>query len=274
MQITLEEQPCALQFVDDSLVVGTYALEEADQTRRGSLLLLSPRLELLHRQACAGVLDVKVEGARVYVGLSSGCISVHDTCPQLLRLEEHRVSQAIVLCVQPRGERVVAFSCSDGRVGILRDGAVVWEAQAHSLEAWTCGFDAHAALVSGGDDGLLCVDGARLQRHDCGVTSILSAGEGVLLVGSYDGWLRAMQGRKVVEQVRLPGGVWRLVPMPDGILACCMQGGAALLSPSGHIRQLLTATEVGELVYGGASRPGAYAVCSFYDRRLTLTHHD
>jgi hypothetical protein len=109
------------------------------------------------------------------------------------------------------------------------------ELATHSLEPWTLAFSPDAALLfSGGDDavlqalGLPSIDNdagddgnaATLlwtdrKSHEAGVTSILPLANDLLITGSYDDRIRLLSApavgrRKVLAELDLGGGVWRL----------------------------------------------------------------
>jgi diphthamide biosynthesis protein 7 len=116
------------------------------------------------------------------------------------------------------------------------------ELATHSLEPWTLAFSPDAELLfSGGDDAvlqalkLLSNDAGSNDRsgdddeeataasllwtdrksHEAGVTSILPLANDLLITGSYDDRIRllsapALGRRKVLAELDLGGGVWRL----------------------------------------------------------------
>jgi diphthamide biosynthesis protein 7 len=122
------------------------------------------------------------------------------------------------------------------------------ELATHSLEPWTLAFSPDASLLfSGGDDAVLQAlrlpspddddsndrsddedntSAATLlwidrKSHEAGVTSILPLAKDLLITGSYDDRIRLLSApavgrRKVLAELDLGGGVWRLKMLGSG----------------------------------------------------------
>jgi hypothetical protein len=121
------------------------------------------------------------------------------------------------------------------------------ELATHSLEPWTLAFSPDAELLfSGGDDAVLQAlklrpidtdTNARSEddedataatllwtdrkSHEAGVTSILPLANDLLITGSYDDRIRLLSApavgrRKVLAELDLGGGVWRLKMLGSG----------------------------------------------------------
>lgn len=108
----------------------------------------------------------------------------------------------------------------------------------HSLEAWWLALSTHSDGVtsdvfSGGDDMVLqhstmttdTEDSAVLWQdrriHQAGVTAILPVAPDLILTGSYDDHIRLISApytgrRKILAEVSLSGGVWRLKVLKEG----------------------------------------------------------
>lgn len=139
--------------------------------------------------------------------------------------------------------------------------------------------------------------------HDGGITSILPGGalsttgnawSGSkpyhLWTGGYDDKLKSVDLRmvlgelsphslpRVADSMDLGGGVWRLIPGPEGtgnrVLACCMYAGARVLEPSDTLAKSVKTIVDGHesMVYGADwSADGRYAAtCSFYDKAVQV----
>lgn len=234
----------------------------------------------------------------------------------------------------------MAVSLSSGQVRILdykTSDNTLRSIQSHSLEAWTVAWsiaacnDESCILYSGGDDSALCKhsevclkstlkkDGEPLvdevsqstscdvKTHGAGVTAILpiatgTAGEEILLTGSYDEYLRILiplaTGRrsKVLAEKRLGGGVWRLKLVGAGqmieggelklkVLASCMHAGTRVVEirrskeQEWAVRVLACFEEHESMNYASdmsveMSKDGlkstTYVSTSFYDRKLCI----
>lgn len=232
----------------------------------------------------------------------------------------------------------LAVSLSSGQVKILdykTANNTLITIQSHSLEAWTVAWsitgckDGTCILYSGGDDSTFCKHSevglqsilensaesdevhqstsCDVKTHGAGVTAILpiatgTAGEEVLLTGSYDEVLRILipvgTGRrsKVLAEKRLGGGVWRLKllstdqSIDDGelevkVLASCMHAGARVVGirrskgQEWTVRTLARFEEHESMNYASdtsmeMSKDGLRStICvstSFYDRKLCI----
>lgn len=174
---------------------------------------------------------------------------------------------------------------------------------AHSLECWTGAFGeagpAQNVVFTGGDDGKLIAHDLRTQdkiwetlhrHHDAGVVLVLCPGSwnsenpNTLWTGSYDDCLRVFDLRHLddngpklysgllpqeIHKQNLGGGVWRLIPGPQGkVLTCCMYDGARIIETSNEPQaSLYFKGDHESMCYGGDWSPdGDFVVtCSFYD---------
>jgi len=214
----------------------------------------------------------------------------------------------------------VAVTLSTGAVAIVylpttTDDAAHVEAEfpAHAgLEVWCCEWGAGGGLYTGGDDGTLVgwdVEvGVALfgslaeegrgrfvrgrQPFGAGVTAVMEVfPAGVLATGSYDESLRVVDTRagrvKVVEELGLGGGVWRLQGRGrggDGILASCMHAGSRVLDvrncgkrwqdgEDGALSVVARWEENESMNYASYVHPDVpniIASTSFYDKRLSI----
>lgn len=234
----------------------------------------------------------------------------------------------------------MAVSLSSGQIRVLdykTSDKALRSIQSHSLEAWTVAWstagcnDESCILYSGGDDSALCKHGevclkstlkkdgeplvdeapqstsCDVKTHLAGVTAILpiatgTAGEEILLTGSYDEYLRILTplgtGRrsKVLAEKRLGGGVWRLKLVGAGqlveggelelkVLASCMHAGARIVEirrskeQEWAVRVLACFEEHESMNYASdlsveISKDGlkstTYVSTSFYDRKLCI----
>jgi diphthamide biosynthesis protein 7 len=204
----------------------------------------------------------------------------------------------------------------------------------HDLEAWTCNFMPDGtSLLSGGDDSALnlwelqaksstpsgegsdfeCTQPPQARWkdakiHGAGVTAILpldSTEKGtIILTGSYDDHIRLIHAsptgrRKVLTEMYLGGGVWRLkridiAPPPTSsanmsassnllLLASCMHAGARILrltckgDEDWEFEVLAKFEEHKSMNYGSDCQSGVnekgqrtFITTSFYDRLLCL----
>lgn len=137
---------------------------------------------------------------------------------------------------------------SDARPWSPSSTVTTTELATHSLEPWTLAFSPdNSLLFSGGDDAVLqalklpsgdadpndCSEddeddtsAATLlwtdrKSHEAGVTSILPLAKDLLITGSYDDRIRllsapALGRRKILAELNLGGGVWRLKMLSSG----------------------------------------------------------
>jgi WD40 repeat protein len=192
------------------------------------------------------------DGARIAVGMSSGCAALVDA-------ETHQVESSWQ-----------AHTDSCWWAAILSASPTV------DSSVWTCSDDATLKRWDVRSPSQV----AATLRHDVGVTAVaLAPTEHGLLSGSFDERVRLWDLRSVrrpVESLRMAGGVWRLRPHPrrSGVFAvACMHGGAAVLAVAadGTMSAHSPFTAHQTLCYGidwlnGADATAAEIVsCSFYD---------
>jgi diphthamide biosynthesis protein 7 len=244
------------------------------------------------------------------------------------------VSHIRTLQYAPEDVLVTAFSWhpKDSRVGMsLSSGEILLASTTegyspevmftHELEAWTLAFlPGGQGFYSGGDDSVLGfseIRGTREDRyrpswadlkiHEAGVTAILplqtNNDKHLVLTGSYDDHIRLLEipaigRRKVMAEMNLGGGVWRLKIVtrgnfepsepgdaPDNILllASCMHAGARIvrLFRSGEddwrFEVLAKFEKHKSMNYGSDCQPQVteigqhtFLTTSFYDRLLCL----
>lgn len=156
----------------------------------------------------------------------------------------------------PHRADVIAVTLSDGCVSICQsdDSTNPWSSSSqitttelsnHSLEPWTLAFSPDTSrLFSGGDDAVLqCMqlshdpedlsgefDPSSItlwsdrKVHEAGVTAILPLANDLLVTGSYDDNIRliaapAVGRKRVLAELNLGGGVWRLRMLDDGTVS-------------------------------------------------------
>lgn len=192
--------------------------------------------------------------------------------------------------------------------GVDRRWLMVDTLYKHNLEAWCASFTPSGrAVVSGADDAALrgynaweppadALSGPLLyngyfikmsqfkwelrKMHDAGVTAVLPISDSLCVTGSYDEHIRLIEvpehaapsRKRVVAQLRLGGGVWRLklmdTPVPRweerfDILCSCMHAGVRIvrLSRSSsdkavwHFKILAEFTEHKSMNYASDARP-------------------
>lgn len=197
----------------------------------------------------------------------------------------------LALTFSPTSPDHLALTLSSGEVALfsLSAAEITYQYQPHELEAWTCEFSPDGkTLYSGGDDSVFCAQSLEAETqlwrdrktHQAGVTAILAreAVNSTVLTGSYDEWLRVFDSRtrRVVEDIRLGGGVWRLHMRDEGsVLASCMHAGARIVSvpERGPLSVVARFEEHESMNYGShihSSRPDNVVSCSFYDKRLCI----
>ncbi|EMC95757.1 hypothetical protein BAUCODRAFT_123054 [Baudoinia panamericana UAMH 10762] len=155
-------------------------------------------------------------------------------------------STLVLSCIwHPQRADTIAVTLSDGRVCLIRSTAgkgelwaedstvTVTDIYQHSLEAWTVAFTSdfeREYLLSGGDDATLQCSRVDIEdettllwqdrkSHIAGVTAILPITSELFLTGSYDDHIRLISTlagrRRVVAELNLGGGVWRLQLLHD-----------------------------------------------------------
>jgi diphthamide biosynthesis protein 7 len=199
----------------------------------------------------------------------------------------------------------------------------------HDLEAWTLAFSPSGqGSFSGGDDIALrycsTLPGVHTpsllpssynlpartwgddKLHTAGITAILPLSDQIIVTGSYDDRIRIVSApnpgrRKVLKELNLGGGVWRLKLMakqPDDwqdedkgfanftVLASCMHAGARIVrlcrSEGGDwgITVLARFEEHKSMNYGSdfqpvtSGKPRTIVSTSFYDKLLSVWHFD
>ena len=140
-------------------------------------------------------------------------------------------------------------------------------------------------MYSGGDDAALVFGDQGVQwkerkTHGAGVTEIVVGG-GRMVTGSYDEVLRVWdeRTRKVVDDVKVGGGVWRVEPWGKGWVIAAMQAGPKVvhegLEGGKGTLGLGIVKEWGDmnLCYGVTVHkdvPKQVSWCSFYDQILSV----
>lgn len=173
-----------------------------------------------------------------------------DTKHELKAVSSFRVSDSTTLVLDlvwhPHLHDTIGITLSTGEVALCRSTAATepWEPSArlavtaistHSLEPWTLAFTADGTrALSGGDDAVLQCSAVVDQRaaaaptphwrddgraHSAGVTAILPLSVQLVLTGSYDDrvrliWTPAAGRRRVLAELDLGGGVWRIRMLP------------------------------------------------------------
>lgn len=174
------------------------------------------------------------------------------------------------------------------------------ELATHSLEPWTLAFSPDAVLLfSGGDDAVLqalklppidtdtnarseddednenaaaTLLWADRKSHEAGVTSILPLADDLLITGSYDDRIRLLSApavgrRKVLAELDLGGGVWRLKMLESG------DGQRYVTSfffPCVSVHQSLPLLVLDECSQTGAAEYGTEAVACVSVRCIAL----
>ncbi|KAF8821889.1 WD domain, G-beta repeat-containing protein [Cardiosporidium cionae] len=145
------------------------------------------------------------------------------------------------------GSRWISFSCSDGRVYIVKDRETVshcWKA--HELETWTVAFDPHqpaTLLATGADDCSLRLWDTRTDLttpmainskcHTMGVTALTYSPylPHQLYSGSYDELLRIWDTRQLrspVHTFSTLSGIWRIKCRDSFLFIASCHGGAEI----------------------------------------------
>lgn len=270
--------------------------------KREAAKLRLPHRKLLQIIPTEAVLDIKFsphDTAFLGVAQSLGVVSFYrlDVEKAVFILDSHhRLCDpsilVLALAFSPTSPDHVALTLSSGEVALFSLGAgqVIYQYRPHELEAWTCEFSSDGTtLYSGGDDSMFCAQSLEAEvqlwrdrkTHQAGVTAILAreAVNNTILTGSYDEWLRVFDSRmrKVVEDIKLGGGVWRIHARDgDSVLASCMHAGVRIVALPGEGRLLSVVAKFEEhesMNYGShihGSRPNSVVSCSFYDKRLCI----
>lgn len=167
----------------------------------------------------------------------------------------------------------------------------------HDAEAWCAALSEDGMVYSGGDDGYLRVHDVRAGGGKCGVgggggvsravrlhggvgiTSAVCRGPHTLWTGGYDDFVRVwdvrmLRANKVLHELNLSGGVWRLKFREDRVLAACMYAGVKILGNSNQdqVTVLCSYEEHESIAYGACWLPEheLALTCSFYDNALHL----
>ncbi|KAF8477192.1 WD40-repeat-containing domain protein [Kalaharituber pfeilii] len=188
----------------------------------------------------------------------------------------------------------LACTLSDGSVAVLSIGSpdsemISYKYKPHEAEAWTCEYSPDTRILySGGDDSVLNAQDLTTQQHlwkdrkihGAGITAIMARSDGnTLITGSYDDTLRIfdLRTRKVVQELNLGGGVWRLgIGDRNSIIASCMHAGARVvdIGQDGRSPTIVARFEEHESMnYGSdihSDSPDTVVSCSFYDRRICI----
>ncbi|BFZ54672.1 hypothetical protein PYCC9005_001709 [Savitreella phatthalungensis] len=174
--------------------------------------------------------------------------------------------------------RAAELECWIGAMASVEGGGVaVWAGSDDaSLCRWTLPEVDVVETIDG--DGFAIPEWRNSKLHGAGVVAIRPFWEGFspttasgtqrtdpvwLMTGSYDDHLRLVSAAspgRAVASIKLPGGVWRIVPLPTSVegstdvLVCCMYGGAAivrLLHDALSFELLTTFDRHDSIVYGG-----------------------
>ncbi len=168
--------------------------------------------------------------------------------PELIAQRDIPVAEPTTLVLHlawhPNDPRIIGYTLSDGSVGLwecadlnlwtdhnIKTGLKEIPVHRHDLEAWFIAFSLPdcSAVLSGGDDAVLksSSPGADAGEygplwqdrkiHQAGVTAILPLTAVLTVTGSYDDHIRLLAApasglgrRKVLAELDLGGGVWRL----------------------------------------------------------------
>ncbi|KAK9467304.1 WD40-repeat-containing domain protein [Lipomyces arxii] len=302
------------------LVVGTYQLEQ-DGSRHGALVIydcFNDKLKQVNsvNSADSSILDLKFsphDASLLVSAHSTGkiclwrCI-VDDDKLKVDLITTYKVADssgilALSVCFSIADPTKISVTLSSGEWKVVsltstKMPSLITAYAAHSLEAWTSAFSSNGSvLYSGGDDSCLSAFDLRMdvqvwkdsRSHGAGVTAILpfQGNDMTLWTGSYDESLRMWDVRgtygrgKVVDELPLGGGVWRLIPctasdMQTDVLACCMHGGSRILSSADEATKCYVDAYITDnhdsMVYGGDWTPDgeSIATCSFYDKKLNF----
>ncbi|VEU22050.1 DEKNAAC102998 [Brettanomyces naardenensis] len=192
----------------------------------------------------------------------------------------------------------------------LSSGELTTMETSHDLECWYADFCSQPGLehlvISGGDDRKMIIHDVRNPEvaiysndtfHEAGVVSILPSSKSfcsgspyTVWSGSYDDHVRSIDLRyipgeaggsgsafpRVIQNLDLGGGVWKLIPSPRGdggdnrVLSCCMYDGARILSYDQETGDDIKVENYfkgdhSSICYGGDWKGDRVATCSFYD---------
>lgn len=271
---TTKLPPCAIQYVEGWILVGTYKLDEEKRERFGSLDVYNTDLALADSQPTdSAILDVKVskhDSTRVWSAQSTGSIiQWRREGGSITKVNEFQLfdQETLVLAIAESSNdpTIMSATLTTGEVVLIRidqDGlSVESTVQTHSLEAWISEFGSLGplsnVLFSGGDDSIVAAHDIRTmdsghiwarRLHDAGVTSILPASKSwmhdqpeTLWTGGYDDKLRSidlrMAGASELSSYMIP----RVKDTID------LGGGVWRLLPNGRDNRVLACC-----MYGGA----------------------
>jgi len=179
--------------------------------------------------------------------------------------------------------------------GLVRDRTWL----AHEYEAWVAAFDSFnpSVVYSGADDCTLKGWDMRInnsveapifiQKYEVGVTAIQCSPHtaNTIAVGSYDETLCLWDTRSMklpMTKISLGGGIWRVKWHPretNLLLVACMRAGFKVVNANPTHSPVVVAShrsdECEALAYGidwcfSNNFPKTAAVCSFYDRHVSL----
>ena len=184
------------------------------------------------------------------------------------------------------GESILVASRNDGAVSLwrpFRDGR--WkplkEFHCHDAEVWCVACRPGTNMfLTGSDDtkAVLWDDETPVTtfRFDAGVTDAVWEDADHVILGSYDGSVRAVDlrnPRQPLWEGRVDGGAgWRLIPNGDRIVVAGACGGVAEFGRNGG--KWFQATGPHEsMVYGADALGSDIIACSFYDKKLVLWEH-
>lgn len=311
-----ELPPCCLRLRGDLIYLGTYKLVEGEN-RYGSIEIWSENGEKITQYPTNGaILDLKVDPCDESVmvschstgdimiwhidsddptKLTSDNVKVFETSTLITSINFHQSIEHLLVMTTTTG-----ICCTyDLRTNTRTD----MDTQ-HDLECWYADFGAQPGLdslvISGGDDRRLIIHDTRTKQaiynneriHGAGVVAILPSSShwchqspNTLWTGSYDDHVRSFDLRymggaaypKVNQSENLGGGVWKLIPSPQGdddkrVLACCMYDGARLLGydDTGAIEVVDTFKGDHESICYGGDWKQRICTCSFYDEVVQI----
>lgn len=250
----------------------------------------------LQRQETNAILDAKWDPhasvPELAVADAKGAVTVYSLeSQQLQQRQKLQVTEdstlVLSLAYSPTSSNLIT-SLSDGSLAHLtrfESEYTVGETwHAHDFEPWICTFSDENTIWSGGDDLTLKRWDLRSQlltgsnrRFDGGVTTIAPCphDDNILAVGSYDARLRLFDVRNLrsaVDELELPGGIWRTKWKGRDVLNACMHGGFAVVRVEEGME--ITRTFPGTLGYGAdwhrAEGSDMVATCSFYDHVMNV----
>lgn len=270
--IRLPQRPAFSLLHPSYLVVSTYQLDSAADSRAGSLHFLSAQLESLHVHSTpAGVFRFVFPSSSVCVSaLTDG--SIYSTNMSDFTSSSFSVSEKMLLDVSCHGDNALCTDNNGHAHYVNTDtSTIVTSWLAHKLpftsepcEVWTCCLHDDMACT-GGEDALLRLWDVR-TAVSVGVAKLFEAGvtysrwmdSHTLLTGSYDQKIRLIDTRNMkesIKEIETAGGVWHVETSShdDTVrhLAACMYGGWALFDED--FQPLASDEKAGEqLLYGAA----------------------